>query len=70
MCERLDVGEDEDPEVVRRRFDVELQVKRWRRTVDDTDRYSDAVIEESAPWWWEGEAEASDSFLAAMGVSL
>lgn len=70
MCERLDVGEDEDPEVVRRRFDVELQVKRWLRTVDDTDKYAGAPVDEAAPWWWEGDAEASDSFLEAMGVSL
>lgn len=70
MCERLDGGEDEDPEVVRRRFDTELGVKRWLRTPEETDKYADAVIDEGAPWWWEGDEEASDSFLEAMGVTL
>lgn len=70
MCERLDAGEDEDPEAVRRRFDSDLSVKRWRRTPDDTDKYAGAPVDPAAPWWWAGEEEASDSFLAAMGVSL
>lgn len=70
MCERLDTGESEDPEAVRRRFDSDLGVKRWLRTTEDRSRYADAVVDEGAPWWWEGDEEASDTFLAAQGVSL
>lgn len=70
MCERLEVGEKDDPEVVRKRFDNELGVKHWRRTAADADRRAKATTDENAPWWWEGDAEASGSFLAAMGVSL
>jgi hypothetical protein len=71
MCERLEPkNENENPEVTRKRFDASLSVKRWRITPDDTDRYAEAVVDEGAPWWWEGDAEASDSFLEAMGVSL
>lgn len=70
MCERLDAGENEDPEAVRRRFDSDMGVKRWLRTDADTDKYADAVVDEAAPWWWEGDEEASSSFLAAQGVSL
>lgn len=70
MCERLDTGENEDPEAVRRKFDSDLGVKRWLRTPEDRNRYADAVVDPSAPWWWEGDEEASASFLAAQGVSL
>lgn len=70
MCARLDVGENEDPEAVRKRFDADLGVRRWRVTDAAEDRYADAVIDEGAPWWWEGDAEASDSFLKSMGVKL
>lgn len=70
MCERLDASEDEDPEAVRRRFDNELGVRRWLRTPDDVSKYASAPVDDGAPWWWEGDAEASDSFLAAQGVSL
>lgn len=71
MCERLEPQtKDEDPEVTRRRFDNELGVKRWLRTDTETSRYADAVTEPGAPWWWEGDEEASASFLAAQGVTL
>lgn len=70
MCERLDVGKNEDPEAVRRKFDYDMGVKRWRITPEQTDKYADAVVDPSAPWWWEGDEEASSSFLAAQGVSL
>lgn len=70
MCERLDGGENEDPEAVRRRFDADLGVKRWLRTPEDVSKYAGAPVDEAAPWWWEGDEEASDSFLEAMGVKL
>lgn len=70
MCERLDVGENEDAEAVRRKFDNELGTRRWLRTENETGKYADAPVDDNAPWWWEGDAEASDSFLAAQGVVL
>lgn len=70
MCSRLDAGENEDPEAVRKKFDADLGIRRWRLTDADIDRYADAVIDEGAPWWWDGDDEASDSFLEAMGVNL
>lgn len=71
MCERLAPKDDnEDPEVTRARFDVDMGVKRWLRTDTETDRYADAEVDPAAPWWWEGDEEASASFLAAQGVVL
>ncbi|MGW2213197.1 hypothetical protein [Streptomyces sp. NPDC001781] len=70
MCERLDGGEDEDPEVVRRRFDADLGTGQWLRVPGEVRRYADAEADPAAPWWWEGDEEASASFLAAQGVSL
>jgi hypothetical protein len=71
MCERLEPrDEEEKPEVTRKRFDNELSVKRWRITPDHVDKYASAPVDDAAPWWWEGDAEASDSFLEAMGVNL
>lgn len=71
MCERLEPKtENEDPEVTRKRFDSSLSVKRWRITADHVDKYAGAPVDEAAPWWWEGDEEASDSFLEAMGVQL
>ena len=71
MCERLEPkDENEDPEVTRKQFDASLSVKRWRITDEQTDKYAGAPVDEAAPWWWEGDAEASDSFLEAMGVQL
>lgn len=73
MCERLgppDNNKDEDPEVTRARFDNEMGVKRWLRTDTETGRYAHVATDPAAPWWWEGDEEASASFLAAQGVTL
>lgn len=70
MCERLDVKENEDPETVRRRFDNDMGVRRWRVSPEHVDKYAGAPVDEAAPSWWEGDEEASDSFLEAMGVRL
>lgn len=72
MTQRLNLGEkqEKDPVQARRELDTELKVKRWRISDDDTDPYADVEIEEGAPWWWEGDEEASSAFLAAQGVNL
>jgi hypothetical protein len=47
-----------------------LKTKRWRVSPEDEDPYADAVVDEGAPWWWDGDEEASDSFLEAQGIQL
>lgn len=72
MLKRLDLGEkgDKDPEQARRELDQQLKVKRWRITPQDTDPYADVPVDEGAPWWWDGDEEASDTFLQAQGIDL
>lgn len=72
MLQRLDYdsGKEGAAEAARKKLDHELKVKRWRITPQDADPYAGAVTEPNAPWWWDGGAEASDSFLTAMGVQL
>jgi hypothetical protein len=31
---------------------------------------AEVEVDEGAPWWWDGDEEASQSFLAAQGVQL
>jgi len=45
-------------------------VKRWRVSPTAEDPYEGAVEEPGAPWWWDGDEEASQSFLAAQGMVL
>lgn len=72
LTERLSYDPEKpgDAERARKQLDSELKIKRWRISESDTDPYADAVQEEWAPWWWDGEEEASASFLAAQGVNL
>jgi hypothetical protein len=68
MLERLHVPEGKNPEEIRKEFDNELGVTAWAtpgRPINpekETDR--------SAPSWWTGEEDASQSFLSSMGVIL
>jgi len=67
MCSRLRVPEGQTHESALRQFDVRLGVAGWGLPGSVP---REVVREEGAPWWWESEAEASDSFLASMGVVL
>jgi hypothetical protein len=72
MLQRLDYDqEDKKPEQVRKEFDGEMQIKRWKIT-DAVEEPEAEVseIEKKAPYWWDGEEEASNSFLTAMGIQL
>jgi hypothetical protein len=66
MIQRLDVGSEQDAEVVRKSFDDELGVAMWQtpgRPIDP-ERETDP----DAPAWWAGEEDASQTFLNSMGV--
>jgi hypothetical protein len=69
MLQRLIVREGQTEEQARARFDADLGVSAWalpgrdRRTVEQQPN-------PGAPWWWHGAEDASQSFLASMGVSL
>lgn len=72
MLQRLDYDEGKEgaAEAARKQLDHKLKVKRWRVSPLDDDPYQDVPADSAAPWWWDGAAEASDSFLEAMGVQL
>jgi len=65
MVQRLDVGENEKPEDVRRGFDNDLGVLRWQ-VPGEGNKYAEEKIEEGAPSWWAGDEQASQSALEAM----
>lgn len=68
MLQRLRVKDGQTEEQARRQFDALLGTSGWPtpgrapREVEPRDP--------AAPWWWQGDEEASGSFLAAMGVTL
>lgn len=72
LLQRLDYdpGKEGDHERARKQLDAELKIKRWRISEADADPFAETEIEEGAPWWWDGDEEASSSFLAAQGVNL
>lgn len=69
MLQRLIIRDGQTEEAARAKFDADLGVSAWaspghdRRTVEPTP-------DDGAPWWWTGAEDASQSFLAAMGVTL
>lgn len=68
MLQRLNVRDSETPETARRRFDGQLGVRSWAAPGNDVTEPEQ--IEAATPWWWDGAEQASQSFLAAMGVNL
>ena len=74
MVQRLD-GSEEEGENVRAKLDRAVDVASWQtpltRTHTPASRTVDIDGEEFvAPSWWRGDEEASQSFLASMGVVL
>jgi len=61
--ERLPVDDEKD---YRTQFMGELDVASWSSPI------SVKVVPtvKEGPWWWHGDEDASQSFLAAMGVDL
>lgn len=72
LLQRLDYdsGKEGDADRARKQLDAQLKVKRWRVAPAAEDPYEGAVEEPGAPWWWDGDEEASQGFLAAQGVKL
>lgn len=56
--------DDKQPERPRYDFDHALDVRNW----DIPGGARKRVIEEGAPSWWTGDEDASQQFLASMGV--
>lgn len=65
MVQRLDVGDDEKPEDVRRGFDRDLGVLRWQ-VPGGGNKYAEVEVEDGAPNWWAGDEEASQAALESM----
>jgi len=69
MIKRLDYDDEKKTaEQARKELDNMVGVKRWRVSTDVG--VPEVEIDPNAPLWWDGEEEASDSFLTAMGVNL
>lgn len=64
---RLVVAEGESPDAARKKFDRDLQVGEWG-TPWNASPGPDPL--KDTPWWWNGDDEASSSFLGAMGVTI
>ncbi|MFJ8538185.1 hypothetical protein [Streptomyces sp. NPDC093591] len=69
MLQRLIVHDGQTEEQARARFDADLGVSAWALPGRER-RAMEQKAEPGAPWWWHGPEDASQSFLASMGVSL
>lgn len=72
MAQHLDYDQSKEGayEAARAKLDNQLKIKRWRVGWEQEDPYQDVVADEGAPWWWDGDEEASSTFLDSMGVQL
>lgn len=68
MLKRLAVRDGQSPEGARKAFDLRLGVAAW--TVPGRAPAEAEPVDPRAPWWWTGSEDASQSFLASMGVNL
>jgi hypothetical protein len=69
MLQRLIVHDGQTEEQARARFDADLGVSAWALPGHDR-REHEPQPDDGAPWWWHGNEDASQSFLASMGVTL
>lgn len=65
MLQRL-AYDEKNPEQPRRLLDQTLQVSEWRTIGGPRKRKKD--VPDNAPAWWQGDEDASQSFLAAMRI--
>lgn len=68
MITRVKVRDGQSTEDAQRVFDAQLGVPGW--TVPGRTPRPVEPRDAGAPWWWQGAEDASQSFLASMGVSL
>lgn len=69
MLDRIAVRENEKPDTARKRFDGQLGVRGWGTPGTEL-KAPDPARDPKAPWWWDSAEDASQTFLAAMGVTL
>jgi hypothetical protein len=69
MLQRLIVHDGQTEEQARARFDADLGVSAWALPGRDR-RAPETQTDPGAPWWWHGAEDASQGFLASMGVNL
>lgn len=69
MLQRLIVRDGQTEAQARARFDADLGVSAWALPGQER-REPEPVQDIGAPWWWAGAEDASQSFLASMGVTL
>lgn len=69
MLQRLVVRDGQTEEQARARFDADLGVSAWAAP-GQTRKPVQPKRDDGAPWWWTGAEDASQSFLASMGVTL
>lgn len=65
----MDVKPEEDAEQIRKGFDNQLGVSGWQVPGREP-VYDVPEVDPRAPLWWQGDEEASSSFLAAYGITL
>lgn len=68
MSQRVESKEGEPEDAAQQRLDSELEVRLWQVPGQDAPR--PVEVEEGAPWWWRGDEDASQAFLASQGVML
>lgn len=66
MLQRL-AHNEKNPEQPRRLLDQELSVSEWR-TIGNTRLRRRADVPNNAPAWWQGDEEASQSFMQSMRI--
>ncbi|KAB2976045.1 hypothetical protein F8R89_31050 [Streptomyces sp. SS1-1] len=69
MLQRLNVRDGQTEEQARARFDADLGVSAWALPGRER-REIEPQQDPGAPWWWRGAEDASQGFLASMGVTL
>lgn len=68
MSRRAEPREGEPEDAAQQRLDADLEVRRWLTPGQVAPK--PVEVEEGAPWWWHGDEDASQAFLAAQGVVL
>jgi len=64
----MTIHDGQTGEQARARLDADLGVSAW--ALPGRERRQMEPVDNSAPWWWHGAEDASQSFLASMGVTL
>ncbi len=69
MIKRLPPWEEGKPDP-RKELDSKLGIINWQNPWEVKSKVTKKALPSNAPSWWGGDLEASQSFIAAMGVRL